>query len=292
LEISIETMIVFLNGQFVPEAQAFVPIFDRGFLYGDGLFETLRVANGNPFRWDDHAARLGRGAALLSLKPPFTAAELRWHAAELIQRNQMPDAVLRLQITRGVGPRGYSIRGANRPTVVMTLHPAPVIDPANPPRWRLTTASRRLPPNDPLACVKTCNKLPYILARAEAEAAGADAALLLNTAGEIAEADCANVFWIEGDTVFTTPLSSGALAGVTRVVVRELCQSLGRVVVEKQVRPEAVRGADAVFLTLSSLGIVEGDCLDQVKLRRCPVVEALRGQYASLVSRETAQPLA
>ncbi|HEX4644553.1 MAG TPA: aminotransferase class IV, partial [Verrucomicrobiae bacterium] len=109
---------VFLNGQFVPEEQAVVSVFDRGFLYGDGLFEALRVYNGQPFRWTQHLERLQRGADFLKIRLPFTAAELRNHAAELIRRNQMPECLLRLVLSRGVGPRGYSPRGADLPVLV------------------------------------------------------------------------------------------------------------------------------------------------------------------------------
>ena len=118
-------MVVFLNGQFLPEAEAVVPVNDRGFLLGDGLFETLRVVNGKPFRFAQHLERMMRGADFLKIKPPFTPKELEQFAARLIEQNQMPDAILRVTLTRGPGERGYSSKGADRPTLVMTLHPAP-----------------------------------------------------------------------------------------------------------------------------------------------------------------------
>jgi branched-chain amino acid aminotransferase len=280
-------MIVFLNGEFVSEDQALVSAFDRGFLYGDGVFETLRVANGQPFCWDDHTDRLRRGAQLLRLGLPFSAEQLRQYLEELLRRNALPEALLRLHVTRGAGPRGYSTRNAKCPTVVMSLHPAPPSDPAHPPRWRLATANVRLPLNDPLAEVKTCNKLPYILARAEAEAAGADAALLLNAAGEAAEADSANLFWIEQDKVFTPPLSSGALPGVTRRTVMKLCAAMGVSVAEKRTRVEILRAAGGVFLTLSTLGVVEVTDLDWQPIGRSPLTARLRDEYGRLLTAET-----
>src|SRR6266487_3591835 len=138
-------MRVFLNGQFVPEDQALVSIFDRGFLYGDGLFETVRVHAGRPFRWRQHFERLQRGAEFLRLRLPYSPAEIRAFADRLIELNRMPESLLRLQLSRGVGPRGYSPEGAEWPALVMNLQPAPVNDPNNPPRWRLITAACRLP---------------------------------------------------------------------------------------------------------------------------------------------------
>jgi branched-subunit amino acid aminotransferase/4-amino-4-deoxychorismate lyase len=104
-------MLVFLNGEFVPEERAVVSVFDRGFLYGDGLFEAVLVRNGKPFRWGQHLERLHRGADFLKIKQPFAPAALRDFAGQLIVRNQKPDALLRLSLSRGVCPRGYSVFG-------------------------------------------------------------------------------------------------------------------------------------------------------------------------------------
>ncbi len=120
-------MITFLNGRFVPEAQALIPVNDRGFMYGDGLFETVRVVNGRPFRLAQHLERMTRGADFLKIKPPFAPRELQQFAEQLIEQNQMPEAVLRVTLTRGPGERGYTPNAEGRPTVVMTLHAAPAL---------------------------------------------------------------------------------------------------------------------------------------------------------------------
>src|SRR5690242_10966358 len=111
-------MIVFLNGQFVPEERAVVSVFDRSFLYGDGLFETLRVLNARLFRWSQHVDRLQRGADYLRMWLPFSPGTLETAALELVKVNQMPDALLRLSLSRGVGKRGYSPAGADQPVLV------------------------------------------------------------------------------------------------------------------------------------------------------------------------------
>jgi branched-chain amino acid aminotransferase len=298
-------MIVFLNGQFVPEEQATVSVFDRSFLYGDGLFETMRVANGKPFRWWEHMERLRKGGDFLGIKIPFGCKTLEKFAAELITQNKMPDALLRLTVSRGVGLRGYSPKGADKPILVMTLHPAPGAPASGsagsnplskhagsetgaPHAWKLHTASFRLPAGEKLAHFKTANKLAQVLARAEADAVGADEALLCNTEGFVVEGASSNLFWVEGDTICTPPLASGILAGVTRAVTLELCGQLGLPPAERQITPEGLRGATGVFLTLSSLGVVGASHLDGSRLAESPSVEKLRRAYDELLARESA----
>src|SRR5687767_14258871 len=130
---------VFVNGQLIPAANATVSVFDRGFLYGDGLFETLRVTNGEPVRWDAHWNRLSRGVEFLRLG---LGIGLRQHADALIEANAARESVLRIQFTRGIGPRGYSPRAAKSPMLIMSTHPLPLI----PTSWKLATTSFRLPP--------------------------------------------------------------------------------------------------------------------------------------------------
>src|SRR5262245_53576168 len=164
-------MVVFLNGRFLAEDAALVSVFDRGFLYGDGLFETLRVARGRPFLWQAHMDRFTRGAEVLQIRPPLTVLELQKAADRLIALNALPNSILRITLTRGPGPRGYSPKGADSPTLAIALHAAPGQSARKPPGVRLITASHRVAADDPLANVKSCNKLPHILARAEADAA-------------------------------------------------------------------------------------------------------------------------
>jgi aminodeoxychorismate lyase len=282
-------MIVFLNGQFVPEEQACVSVFDRGFLYGDGLFETLRVSNGRLFRWAQHLERLQRGMEFLRLRLPFSPEKLSKSADELIQRNQAREALLRLTVSRGVGPRGYSARGADRPTLVMSLHAAPGIEADVARRWRLVTSSARLIAADPLAKFKTCSKLTQILARADADAAKADEALLLNTDGWVVEATSSNLFWIQEGNIFTPPLAIGPLPGVTRAVIFELCQKLRLPCREANAKPELLLQSDGVFLTLSSLGIIVASHLDNKPLLQSPIADRVDAAYSELLLSETRQ---
>ena len=280
--------LVFLNGQFVPEDQAVVSVFDRGFLYGDGLFEVIPVFNGKPFRWEQHLERFSHGAGLLKIKPPFASVELRNFTDQLIGKNQMPDALLRFSLSRGVGLRGYSPKGADAPTFVMTLHPLPGTSAQEPPQFKLVTSSLRLPVGEPLAQFKNANKLPQILARAEADDAGADEALLLNTDGNVVEGTTSNLFWIEGETVCTAPLASGILPGVTRSVVLEICGSLGLKTDERNITSPQLAQTDGVFISLSSWGVVAAQSLDGGTLKSSQLVGKIRRAYWELVQAETA----
>ena len=279
-------MLIFLNGQFVPEERAVVSVFDRSFLYGDGLFETMLIARGKPFRWEQHVERLQLGAEFLKIKLPFTPEALRGFAHQLIAKSQMPDALLRLTLSRGVGVRGYSPKGAEHPTLVMSLHPAPAYDAKNPPRWKLITSSHRLPANEPLAQFKTCNKLAQILARAEADTAGADEALLLNTDGFVVEGASSNLFWIEANTVCTPPLTSGILSGVTRAVVLEICKNLSLKIRESNIDVDSLKRADGIFVSLSTFGVVDVEAVDGSACRHSPLTLKILHAYQQLIAAE------
>jgi aminodeoxychorismate lyase len=281
-------MVVFLNGKFVPEADAVVPLNDRGFLLGDGLFETVRVANGKTFRFAQHLERLARGAEFLKIKLPFTPREIQKFAEQLIAQNELSDTVLRVTLTRGAGARGYSIKGAESPMLAMTLHPLPPENPDEPPQWSLVTSALRLPAGDALAAFKTTSKILNVLARAEAEEKGADEALLLNTNGEVAETAGGNIFWVYQDHICTVPTGRGVLPGITRAVVLEICQSLGLATNKRIIKPEQLRNASGIFVTQSALGIVPVAAFDGMPVAPSPLVEQIAAAYNEMLLRESA----
>ena len=280
-------MLVFLNGKFLPEAEAFVPLNDRGFLLGDGLFETMRVANGKTFRFAQHLERLTRGADFLKIKPPFTPKELEKFAAQLIGQNQMPEAVLRVTLTRGPGGRGYSTKNAGTPTLAMTLHPLPPQNADEPLQWSLVTSSFRVPASDKLASFKTTSKILNIMARAEAEEKGADEALLLNTNGEVAETAGGNLFWVYQEKICTVPTGRGVLPGITRAVVLEICQSLGLETNKCVIKPEQLRRAEGLFVTNSALGLVPVAAFDGEPVAPSPLVDSIAKAYNEMLRRES-----
>ena len=272
----------------MPAADAVVSLNDRGFLLGDGLFETARVAGGKPFRFAQHLERLSRGADFLKIQLPFTPKEIQKFAAQLIEKNNLPEAVLRLTLTRGAGARGYSIKGADQPTLALTLHPLPPTNPDEPLQWSLITSAHRIPAGDALASFKTTSKILNVLARAEAEEQGADEALLLNTNGEVAETASGNLFWIYQDAVCTVPTGRGVLPGITRAVVLEICQSLGLATNKRIIKPEQLRNAEGIFVTQSALGIIPVAAFDGQPVAPSPLTEQLAGAYHEMLLRESA----
>jgi aminodeoxychorismate lyase len=276
-------MLVFLNGQFLPEAQAVVPVNDRGFLLGDGLFETIRVAGGKPFRFAQHLERMTRGADFLKIKPPFSPKELEKSAAQLIEQNKLPDAILRVTLTRGPGERGYNFNGECKPTLAMALHAAP--SPENHIEWNLVTSSYRIPAADPLSSFKTTSKILHVMARAEAKEKGADEALLINTNGEVAETASGNLFWVYDDKICTVPTGRGVLPGITRAVVLEICQTLGLPVNKRVIKPEALRNCKGIFVTQSALGIVPVASFDGEPVAPSPLVDQIARAYHEMLMK-------
>ncbi len=279
-------MIVFLNGNFLPEADAVVPLNDRGFLLGDGLFETIRVAQGRPFRLAQHLERLARGADYLKIKLPFTAKEIQKFAGELIGKNNLPDAVLRVTLTRGPGARGYSTKGADQPTLALTLQPLPPENGGEPLLWSLVTSSFRIPASDALSSFKSTSKILNVLARAEAEEKGADEALLVNTNGEVAETAGGNIFWIYRDKICTVPTGRGVLPGITRAVVLEICQALGLETNKRVIKPEMLRNAEGIFVTQSALGLIPVAAFDGQPVAPSPLVDQIASAYSEMLVRE------
>ncbi|HUA66073.1 MAG TPA: aminotransferase class IV [Alphaproteobacteria bacterium] len=277
-------VLVFLNGAFVPEEKAVVSVFDRGFLYGDGLFEAIRIFNGKPFRWQEHIERLRAGADFLKIKLPYSAGQLRAAADKLIARNKMPDSLLRIVVSRGIGAPGYSPKTAVKPTLVMSLRSAPKLDPNNPPQWKLITAIFRVPANDLLGNFKTSNKLLQVLARAGADEVGADEALLLDTDGFVTEGTSSNIFWVKRGALYTPPISAGILPGVTRAVVSEIAADIGVSIREENIRIKDLGQADGIFLSLTSLGVVEVISLDGKVVKRAMLTERVRKGYGEMTN--------
>jgi aminodeoxychorismate lyase len=276
-------MIVFLNGDFLPESDAVVPVNDRAFLYGDGLFETLRIVNGRPFRLAQHLERLVRGADFLRIKLPYPPKAIQKFAEQLLEKNALKEAALRITVSRGVGERGYSPKGADHPLMVMTLHPAPSL--TEPVEWSLITSSYRIPASDPISSFKTTSKLLHVMARLEAEEKGANEALLINTNGEVAETTSGNLFWVYQDNICTVPTGRGVLPGITRAVILEICQGMGLETNKRVIKPEALRHSQGIFISQSILGLVPVTSFDGLTIPPSPLVDQIAHAYYEMLSR-------
>ena len=272
-------MNVYLNDAWVAEAEASVSVFDRGFLYGDGCFETLRIADNKPLFWREHLNRLNTSLQALAIPyraDPHRGAEIARH---LIQQSPKTDAVLRIQVTRGRGKRGYSAAGAVQPTVMASLHPTPTGATEQGTAWRLARSDMTQPRQWLLNHHKTSNKLLQILGKTEAEAKGVDDVVFLNEDGVVTETTSGNLFWLDGDHLVTPPLKTGILSGITRKIILDLCDTLSLPIKEHSVTWNEFIRTDVVFLTQSVWGIVAVSMIGDKALKTHHWVEDLKGAY-------------
>lgn len=236
--------VAFLNGEFLPAADARVSPEDRGFLLGDGVFDTLRTFNGIFFRFDDHARRLLRGLEELRIAPPFDAAGLKKLLDELVARNGGADRVVRITISRGVGAGGYRMIDGARPTVYASVRDIP--DVARLRREGVTLSISPVPRPLPfLSVVKTTSIGAMALARAISDS---DEVVMLDAEGRVAEGASSTLFAIMGDRIVTPP-SAHLLPATTRQVIEE-----SFAVEERAMTPEEFLAADALFITATSTG--------------------------------------
>jgi branched-chain amino acid aminotransferase/4-amino-4-deoxychorismate lyase len=229
-----------------------LPADDRGFTLGDGLFETVLARRGELVGLAAHLDRLAAGCAVLGLPPPDRAAAERLMRRALAAAGlEAARAAVRLTLSAGSGGRGLDRPADLEPRLIASAAPAP--RPEAPAR--LVTATARRNDQSPASRLKTLSYLDNVLARAEARAAGADEALMLNTRGELACAAAANLFWIADGRLFTPALSCGVLAGTARAQVLARAAALGVPACETRAGPEAPAAAEAVFLTNALIGV-------------------------------------
>jgi branched-chain amino acid aminotransferase len=274
-----------LNGRFVAESEALVPVTDRGFLYGDAAFDTLCAYGGRLFRAREHLDRLFGSLTLVRIEPPVPRAQMEDDLYAVLRRNALRDAILRITVSRGSGARGPSIRGVGASTYLIACH-APVT--AMVERVQIEIVSLRRTPAECLpAQAKTANYLNNILALAQAQDAGADEALLLDLRGQVAECAYSNVFFVRAGELFTPAIDSGILPGITRATVLELARAAGIRVHATNIDPEWALSAEEAFITNSVRGIVPvrriaARCFEEPG----PVTLALKERYWMLVAEE------
>ncbi len=253
-------MKVWLNGDLAGAQNARIDPADRGFLLGDGLFETLLAHGGHVLHGAAHLGRLRQGAEYLGIPLDMSDEALLKACAELLNANALREgrAGLRLTLTRGPGPRGLALPENPRPTVLITAAKAPP-----PPRsFSVVTVWARRNEHGGLSRFKTLNYLENICARRQAQDQGADEAIMLNTRGFIASASAANVWITKNNSLFTPPVDDGALPGITRARVFDLANVQGISAKEESISPERLAAADEVFLTNSLIGACPAHSLD------------------------------
>jgi branched-chain amino acid aminotransferase len=244
-------MKIFVDGKYYDERTAKVSVFDHGLLYGDGIFEGIRIYNGRVFRLKEHIDRLFHSAKAILLQMPLSHAELVKATVETCRKNKLRDGYIRLVVTRGVGNLGLNPRSCKKPSVIIIadkiqVYPAELyargMDIVTVPTVRNLHSALN-------PAVKSLNYLNNIMAKIEANNAGVEEAVMLNAEGFVSECTADNLFIVRNGELFTPPLSAGALYGITRQTVIELAQAAGWKVSEPNLTRYDLFIADECFLT-------------------------------------------
>ena len=281
--------IVYINGNLVPLSQTVISPLDYSFLYGYGLFETIRTYGGFVFRLDKHLNRLAGSAKRLGI--PTVTAGLKEAVTATLQANKLSDARIRITVSIGEGGIAPDMRQCQKPTVlVVAEHYKPHPERVYSTGFKAIVSSLVRYSRSPLSIIKSANYLENMLAKQEATAAGADEAIRLNEKGFLAEASMSNVFLIADGKLMTPPLESGILPGITREAVIELASRLGINTIKRDITIEELFQAQEAFLTNSLIEVmplteIDGKPVASGKPRL--ITERLRAVYRKLVLDET-----
>lgn len=241
-----------VNGRISGEQDAVISVFDHGFLYGEGIYETLRTYNGRPFLYERHARRLRNSAKMIALEIPFTDADLADRIRKTMAAAALPgEAYLRVLVTRGVGDLTYDLEATPTPSVVIIVKPQ-----LDPPREAYEKGVPvvivdviRNHPGTVNPMIKSNNLLNCALAMQEAIRRGGFEGVMRNYRGELSECTTANLFIVKNGVALTPPLDAGLLPGITREFIFEIGRNVGSEVREQTLRDEDLFGADEAFLT-------------------------------------------
>ena len=250
--------VIWIDGQWKTKETATVSVYDHGLLYGDGIFEGLRIYGGKVFRLEDHLTRLEESARALLLNLPYTRAELEAMLEALVARSGRQDGYIRLVVTRGIGTLGLDPNRCPRPSVIaildgIQLYPAELYATGIP---IVTASTRRTPRSSGEARVKSLNYLNNILAKIEAQRAGCLEALMLNTEGLVVECTADNIFVVKSGVLKTPSAIHGALEGITRKTVLEVAGQRGIRAEETALALFDVYTADEAFMTGSGAEVM------------------------------------
>ncbi|XVJ60626.1 MAG: branched-chain-amino-acid transaminase [Tepidisphaera sp.] len=293
--------LIYVNGKIVPKSQAMVSVYDHGLLYGDGVFEGIRIYRGKIFKCQQHVDRLYHCAEQIRLRIPIEKAEMVKIQRDCIAANGLSEGYIRLVVTRGFGTLGLDPRRCPVPGIICIADQIRLFSAeAYEAGMRVVVANR---PKTPIDCldprVKSLNYLNNILAKCEAIDFGCDECIMLNTDGYVTEGSGDNIFVIKNGVIYTPPSDAGILEGITRrFVARELAPSLGFRCVEKNMRLEEVLAADEVFLTGTAAEIIGVTEIDQhdgkgtiTKSTRLsdgegPITKQLRKKFREIVTSD------
>ena len=283
--------IAYVDGEFMELSEARVSVEDRGFQFGDGVYEVVRCYRGTPFALEEHLGRLERSAAGIELPLPEDARRLGELAVEALHRSGISESVLYMQVTRGWAPRNHAFPETVKPTLVITVRPA---KPAPPDRTVLGVPVITVPDERWLRCdIKSTDLLPNVIAKEKARRAGALEAIMIRDGAYVTEGASTNVFAVKDGTIHTAPEGPRILSGITRSIVLRLAREKGMSIVEDFFTPGFLAGADEVFITSTTLEVVPCVKVDGRPVgdgKPGPVARALASAYSAEVARRIGQP--
>ena len=282
-------MKIYIDGEFYDKENAKISVFDHGLLYGDGVFEGIRFYNGRVFRLEEHIDRLFDSARAIALnigldKPAVIEATL-----ETIRQNKLQDGYIRLVVTRGVGDLGLNPMLCPKASMIIiaskiTLYSAEKYENG---LDVVTCSTRRIPHGALSPMVKSLNYLNNVMAKIEAQNAGAGEGLMLNEQGFVSECTGDNIFIIKNGVISTPPIAAGALAGVTRAVVFDLAAELGIPIREPMMTRYDIFTADECFLTGTAAEVIPAVKLDTRPIgdgKPGPITQRLIGRFRELTA--------
>ena len=278
-----------VNGRVFDQEHAVVSVFDHGFLYGEGVYETIRTFNGKPFLFDRHMQRLRNSSGMLALQVPLSDAELLERCRETMRaaglgNGPSAEAYIRVLVTRGVGELSYDPAACPIPTIIVIVKPQ-IDPPAEVYECGVTIALVPIVRNHPGSVnplIKSNNLLNNALAMQEAVRRGAFEGVMRNYRGELAECTQSNLFIVKGGAALTPPLDAGLLPGITRAFLFEIGDEAGVPVREAVLRDDDLMNADEVFFTSTTRGVVPATRVDTHVIANGmpgPVTKALRKAY-------------
>jgi branched-chain amino acid aminotransferase len=285
--------LTFLNGEIVAASEALIPVSDRAVLYGDSVFETLRSYSGRPFRLHKHLERLFEGCRLMRLEPPMPAAEIEVAVAELLEANGLDakiDAYVRITITGGptAGPKG--LRRPGEAGIFIIAHPYEAPPPQDHERGiSVTISGIKRNASSPLSGIKSGNGMDGMFARQEAYDRGFDDAVMLTSAGNVAEGPSWNVFMVKDSELLTPNMGCGFLPGITREAIIEVSLEQGLPVKEIMEGTDALTSCEEAFATASTIEVMPISQFGTHLMTFCPgpVTRQVMQAYRELVRRET-----
>ena len=280
--------LVYIDGEYYPRSQAKISVYDHGLLYGDGVFEGIRAYDGIVFKLKEHIDRLYRSARAIMLQIPITKEEMIKIVLETLRKNQLKDAYIRLIVTRGVGDLGLDPRKCQKPTIIvitdaLTLHKSEAKEKGI---TAMITWVKRDPVDATSHEIKSLNYLNSILAKIEANIFGVDEAICLDKNGYVCEGAAENIFIVKNGRIYMPPSSTGALPGITAQTVKELAESLGYEVIEKNITPYELFTADEVFFTGTAAEIIPVREINKRQIgdgKPGPITRRLMEEFSKLV---------